>query len=292
MIDLHTHSTASDGTFTPSELVKYAAEKKIKVLALTDHDVTDGLEEAQHEAENQGIIFIPGIEINIAWPTGEFHLLGLGLKNVSPELKELIDFLREGRIQRNIQMIEKLQQQGIDITMEELQQRFSTTTLGRPHFAQLLVEKGIIKVRQQAFDRFFAKGRPCFVDRAGASLSEAVKAIKTSGGIPVQAHPLSMYVSWGKLEDKIIEIQQTGVQGLEAWHPGARISEAERLEEMAHKLGMIATAGSDFHGQKVRADRHIGETAGAKKIDDRFWEQELKPALLRIHGDDDLTFRQ
>ncbi|MCR5763936.1 MAG: PHP domain-containing protein [Treponema sp.] len=290
MIDLHSHSTASDGTFTPRELVKYAAEKKLKVLALTDHDTTDGLMEAQQEAKVQGITFVPGIEINIAWPTGEFHLLGLGLKKVSQELKDTIEFLKDGRIQRNVQMIEKLRQEGIDITLEELQQRFNANTLGRPHFAQLLVEKGIVKVRQQAFDQFFAKGRPCFVDREGASLTDAVKAIKSSGGIPVQAHPLSMYVSWGKLEDKIIEIQQSGVQGLEAWHPGARVAEAERLEEMAHKLGMIATAGSDFHGVKVRADRHIGETSGAKKIDDRFWEEELKPALLRIHGDDDLTF--
>ena len=292
MIDLHTHSTASDGMLTPGELVHYATEKKLKVLALTDHDTTDGLAEAQQQAHALGITFVPGIEINIAWPTGEFHLLGLGLKKVSQELRNIIDFLKEGRLQRNLQMVEKLQQAGVDITMEELQQRFNANTLGRPHFAQLLVEKGIVKVRQQAFDRFFAKGRPCFVDREGAALHDAVKAIKSSGGIPVQAHPLSMYVSWGKLEDKIIEIQQSGVQGLEAWHPGARVAEAERLEEMAHKLGMIATAGSDFHGVKVRADRHIGETAGAKKIDDRYWEEELKPALLRLHGDDDLTFRE
>lgn len=290
MIDLHSHSTASDGTFTPRELVKYAAEKKIKVLALTDHDTTEGLLEAQEEAKIQGITFVPGIEINIAWPTGEFHLLGLGLKTVSPELREIIDFLKEGRMQRNIQMIEKLQQEGISITLDELHEKFNTKTIGRPHFAQLLVDKGIVKIRQQAFDKYFAKGRPCFVDREGAALKDAVQAIKTSGGLPVQAHPLSMYVSWGKLEDKIIEIQQAGVKGLEAWHPGARLSEAERLEEMAHKLGMIATAGSDFHGVKVRADRHIGHTAGSLKIDDRFWEQELKPALSRIHDDDSLTF--
>lgn len=292
MIDLHTHSTASDGTFSPSELVRYAADKKIRVLALTDHDVTDGLMEAQQEAKNQGIIFIPGIEINVAWPTGEFHLLGLGLKKISAELRETMDFLKEGRIQRNVQMAERLRKEGIPISMEELITRFGEKNLGRPHFAQLLVEKGIVKVRQQAFDRFFAKGRPCFVDRAGASLTDAVKAIKSSGGIPIQAHPLSMYVSWGKLEDKIIEIQQSGVQGLEAWHPGARISEAERLEEMAHRLGMIVTAGSDYHGKTVRADRHIGETAGGFKINDRFWDEELKPALQRVHGDDDLTFEE
>ena len=179
MIDLHTHTTASDGTLTPSELVRYAAEKKIKVLAITDHDTTDGLEEAQQEAKIQGITFVPGIEINIAWPTGEFHLLGLGLKKVSPELREIIEFLKEGRIQRNLQMIEKLQQEGIPITLEELQQRFNANTLGRPHFAQFLVGKGVVKVRQQAFDRFFAKVRPCFVEREGAALRDAVQAIKS-----------------------------------------------------------------------------------------------------------------
>ena len=279
MIDLHTHSTASDGTYTPEQLIAYAHAKNLKAIALTDHDTIDGIIEAQEMAKKLDIEFIPGIELSIQWPTGEFHLLGLGLQTASDELKAAIEFLRQERDNRNKKMAEKLQEQGINITYDEVAEKAGTKTIGRPHFASLMIEKGFIKVRQQAFDKYFAKGRPCYVERTGLELEAAVKAIKSSGGIPVQAHPLSMYVSWGKIEDKIIEIQSTGVEGLEAWHPGIRVAEAYRLEELAHRLGMIATAGSDFHGEKVRADRKIGYTAGKSKIEDRYWYDELKPKL-------------
>ena len=154
-----------------------------------------------------------------------------------------------------------------------------------------MVEKGIVKQRQEAFDRFFAKGRGCFVERTGADLAEAVAAIKSSGGAPVQAHPLSMYVSWGKMDGVMEEIRDKGVLGLEAWHPGVRVAEAERLEELGHRLGMIVTAGSDFHGEKVRADRKLGHTAGGKHIGFRFWQEELQPLLCRLHGGNSMEFQ-
>ena len=279
MIDLHTHSTASDGVFSPADLIRHAADKGISVLALTDHDTTGGMEEARDEAEHKKIIFVGGIEITVQWPTGEFHLLGLGLTHTSPELTRLIDFLAKARRERNEKMAQKLRDEGLDISFEEVRERFGTENIGRPHFAAVLEEKGIVKTRQSAFDRFFAKGRPCYVDRVSADLEEAVHAIQTSGGIPVQAHPLSIYVSWGKMEETMTGIRDRGVRGLEAYHPGARSSEAERLEALAHKLGMFATAGSDYHGEAVRKDRHIGITAGDRKIDDRFYYEELLPNL-------------
>ncbi len=291
MIDLHTHSTASDGTYTPAQLMEYAHARNINAIALTDHDSIDGIIEAQKKARELSMEFIPGIELSIQWPTGEFHLLGLGLQSPSKELLGAIDFLRQERDNRNIKMVQKLQEQGIAITYEEVVEKAGTKTIGRPHFASLMIEKGFIRQRQQAFDQYFAKGRPCYVERTGLDLEDAVKAIKTSGGIPVQAHPLSMYVSWGKMEDTMIDIQMHGVEGLEAWHPGTRVSEAYRLEELARKLGMTATAGSDFHGEKVRADRKIGYTAGKSKIEDKFWYEELKPALEKIHKGADLEFR-
>lgn len=279
MIDLHTHSSASDGSLSPAQLVDYAASKGVSVLALTDHDTTDGLQEAAAQAQKANITFVPGIELNIEWPTGEFHLLGLGLKSVSPSLFSIISYLQDERNTRNKKMAFLLQNAGIPITLEEMSERFHTNALGRPHFAQLMVEKGIVKYRQQAFDRYLAKGRPFFVDRAGADLEQAVKAIEESGGVPVQAHPLSLYISWGKMEAAMTGIRDKGVLGLEAYHPGVRVSEGERLEKLARQLGMFVTAGSDFHGEKVRADRHIGYTTGGRKIDDRFWTQELQPKL-------------
>ena len=284
IIDLHTHSTASDGTYSPAELVVYAAARHLRVLALTDHDTIDGLQEAAEEARRQGLIFIPGIEINIAWPTGEFHLLGLGLRRLSPELRRILRFLADSREERNRLMAQRLQEAGIPVTLEEVSAHFNTKMIGRPHFAQYMEEKGFVKQRQLAFDKYFAKGRPCFVERTGAELADAVAAIKSSGGVPVQAHPLSMYVSWGKIDGVMEEIRDKGVMGLEAWHPGVRVAEAERLEELGHRLGMIVTAGSDFHGEQVRADRKLGHSAGGKQIDSRFWEEELQPLLRTLHG--------
>ena len=278
MIDLHTHSTASDGTFSPGDLVNKAVSKKLKVLAITDHDTVAGLEEAKKAAQNQDIIFIPGIELNIQWPTGEFHLLGLGLKQISDDLNSIITYLQRQRETRNQKIVELLNKDGFEMTMTELIDRFETESIGRPHIAQMMVEKGYVKQRQQAFDNFLGKGRKYYVDRAGADLSMASKAIKNSGGVPVHAHPLSLYLSINTLETTMEEIKAKGVMGLEAYHPAIRVSQGQQLEKIARKLDMFVTAGSDYHG-KVRADRHLGKTAGNEKINDRFYFEELAKYL-------------
>ncbi|WP_294428377.1 PHP domain-containing protein [uncultured Treponema sp.] len=281
MIDLHSHSSASDGIFSPKESAEYAIQKNLKVWALTDHDTVDGLSEAAKTCAASGteMIFVPGIEVNVRWPTGEFHLLGLGLRKYSEELRDLTADLTESRRRRNQEIVEKMNKDGIEVTLEEIEAMFSESQLGRPHFAAYLVKIGKVKRVQEAFDRFLGKGRPYHVNHEGADLDVAVEAIKSSGGIPVLAHPLSLYVSWGKMDETIEKIRNHGVAGLEAWHPAARINEGYKLEELAKKLGMFVTAGSDFHGKGVRADRHLGKTSGDRKIDDRFWFEELAPHL-------------
>lgn len=279
MIDLHSHSTASDGSLSPSELVSYAASKGVTVLALTDHDTLDGLAECGTACKNSGITFVPGVELNIDWPTGEFHLLGLSLKAVSPSLTALLKDLQESRIERNRKIVETMNNDGIPVSFEALSKHYDTKSLGRPHIADFLVKNKIVKTAQQAFDRFLGKGRPYYVGRQGLDLDEAISAIVDSGGIPVLAHPMSLYVSWGKIEPVLTDLFARGIKGLEAWHPGARVAECMRLEEMGRKLGFFITAGSDFHGEQVRKDRKIGHTAGMKKIDNRFWTEELEPAV-------------
>ncbi|HOS30047.1 MAG TPA: PHP domain-containing protein [Treponemataceae bacterium] len=279
MIDLHSHSTASDGSLSPSELVSYAASKGVTVLALTDHDTLDGLAECGTACKNSGITFVPGVELNIDWPTGEFHLLGLSLKAVSPSLTALLKDLQESRIERNRKIVETMNNDGIPVSFEALSKHYDTKSLGRPHIADFLVKNKIVKTAQQAFDRFLGKGRPYYVGRQGLDLDEAISAIVDSGGIPVLAHPMSLYVSWGKIEPVLTDLFARGIKGLEAWHPGARVAECMRLEEMGRNLGFFITAGSDFHGEQVRKDRKIGHTAGMKKIDNRFWTEELEPAV-------------
>ena len=231
------------------------------------------------EKSESEIIFIPGIEINIRWPTGEFHLLGLGLRRYSEDLKDLVADLTESRRNRNLEIVEKMNKDGIEVTLEDIEGLFAESQIGRPHFASYLMKIGKVKHRQEAFDRFLGKGRPYYATHDGADLDVAVEAIRSAGGVPVLAHPLSLYVSWGKMDETIEKIKNHGVEGLEAWHPAARINEGFKLEQLAKKLGMFVTAGSDFHGKGVRADRHLGKTSGDRKIEDRFYFEELLPHL-------------
>lgn len=273
MIDLHTHSTCSDGLLTPSELVKHAFSKNIKVLALTDHDTVAGNEEAKMECNKLGITFLPGIELNIEWPKGEFHLLGMGIKKIDNSLEKIIKDLQDGRDVRNAQIIQKMKDDGFDADLNEIQQKFNTLCLGRPHFAAYMVEKKIVKTRQQAFDKYLGKNCPWYIERVGANLDESIAAIKASGGIPIMAHPLSIYVSWGKIKPIMENLYERGIVGIEAYHPGARVGECIRLEELAREIGFLVTAGSDYHGEAIRADRKIGHTCGGRKIEDRFWDE-------------------
>lgn len=283
MIDLHVHTTASDGQYTPTDIIGMAAEKNIKIIAITDHDTVAGLEEGKKAAEKAGITLVQGIELNInnsaVNVNGEFHLLGLGLKNISSSLTKIIEDLMNNRNFRNQEIIKKIQADGFDLTLEEMLEDFPNTVIGRPHFAAELVKKKIVKTRQLAFDKYLAKGRPWYVNRVGANLDEAITAIKDSGGSPVLAHPMSLYLSWGKLPDALQNYYERGIEGLEAFHPGARVTECLRLEELGRKIGYFITAGSDFHGEKIRSDRKLGYTCGGKKIEDKYWE-DIKEILL------------
>ena len=282
MIDLHVHTTASDGQFTPSQIIQMAVDKDLSRIAITDHDTAAGLEEAKAAAQELKINFVAGTELNISFPTGEFHLLGLGFTNISPSLNEIFEDLVKSRQERNETIISKMQKDGVQISLEEVQKDYPDTILGRPHFAAELVKKKVVKNRQMAFDKYLAKGRPWYVDRVGANLDQAIVAIKESGGLPVVAHPMSLYLSWGKLPETLQNFYERGVAGIEAYHPGARMTECLRLEELARKIGFFVTAGSDFHGPKVRADRKLGHTCNDKPIENRFWDEELGKYLNRI----------
>ena len=275
MIDLHVHTTASDGQYTPAQIIQKASEKNIKVLAITDHDTTDGVAEAQSEGKKLGITVVAGIEINISFPTGEFHLLGLGLKESSKSLINIVENVIKNRNERNLQIIEKMNEDGVPLTIQEIETDFPSTVIGRPHFAAELVKHGIVKTRQQAFDQYLARGRKWYVPRVCTNLDEAIIAIQESGGVPVLAHPMSLYLSWGRLPEFLTDCYEKGVAGIEAFHPGARVTECLRLEELGRKIGFFITAGSDFHGEKIRADRKLGHTCGGKKIDDKYYFDEL-----------------
>ena len=279
MIDLHTHSSASDGSLTPFSLIAEAAKRGISAIALTDHDTIQGNEEAAKAAIEHGIGFIPGVELEITWNHGgEFHLLGLGIKKPSPSFLSSLKELGRRRQERNMEIVQKMNEAGISASYDDVISLACGSTeagakplvapsIGRPHFAALLTKLKIVKNREQAFLRYLAKGRPFFIPKAGLEFEQALGIIHESGGYAVLAHPMSLYVSWGHLPDLVESLQQKGLDGLEAWHPSTKLSACKRLAALGEKLGLYITAGSDFHGE-ARPDRKIGITTGGEKINE------------------------
>jgi len=276
MIDLHTHSTASDGSFSPSALIAEAAKRGLSAIALTDHDTTAGLEEASKAAKTSGIRFIRGIEFEIAWSqNGEFHLLGLGLGGLKDEFTSAMEELRARREKRNMEIVDKMNKAGIEVSYSEIKASASGSaghSIGRPHIAAFMAKKKIVKNRNQAFSRYLGKGRPFYIAKVGLEFETALKIIHESGGIAVLAHPMSLYTAWGKLPELIKSFKEKGLDGIEAWHPSAKVSSCKRLEDLGRKLGLYVTAGSDFHGE-ARKDRKLGFTAGGKKISETYLDE-------------------
>ena len=291
MIDLHTHSTASDGSLSPSSLVEEAIKRGLSAIALTDHDTVGGLAEAADAARGKGIRFIPGIELQILWDEengGEFHLLGLGIQKPSPGFMAAVEDLARRREERNLEIIRKMNAAGLEASYDDIcriaraesnDEEAGTSfakSIGRPHFAAFLVMKKIVRNREQAFARYLGKGKPFYVPKAGLEFEQTAALIRESGGIAVLAHPMSLYVSWGRLPGLVKNLKERGLDGLEAWHPTAKESACRRLEELGRNMELHVTAGSDFHGE-ARPDRKLGITAGGKKIADSYLEELLIP---------------
>ncbi|MCX7024434.1 MAG: PHP domain-containing protein [Spirochaetes bacterium] len=269
MIDLHSHSSASDGTLSPSALVDLAAERRLAALALTDHDTVAGLEEAGMRAAEKGLRLVRGVEIEIAFMPGEFHLLGLDLGAVSPELAGALAGLARSREERNRRIVWRLRNEGIGIDYDELVAASGSSCMGRAHIAKRLVELKVVRTKQAAFDRYLAKGRPMYEAKDCLELAAAVDLIGKSGGLSFVAHPLSLFVSWTRLRELFAAWRELGVDGIEAWHPTAKRGHCERLERMGVEFGFRIAAGSDFHGVS-RPDRMLGRTAGDLDISDRY----------------------
>ncbi|MFP4363285.1 MAG: PHP domain-containing protein [Spirochaetia bacterium] len=279
MIDLHTHSIASDGEHPPDVLIELAYEKNIRLLALTDHDTLDGLEPAKKAADRLGIAFLPGVEIETEFSPGTLHILGLGLYGDRGELDLGLKNLREKRLERNLAMIEKMNDFGIKVKLTDIQSISGSQICSRPHFAEYLVQKGVVKNSKQAFEKFLTPHRPFYEPKETMSVASAINLILSAKGIPVLAHPLSTYLSWGRLRELIQELSELGIQGIEAFHSNCKPRASERLVEIAGEIGLFVTSGSDFHGSFL-ADRKLGRTMKGRKIPDSDMPKELLEHML------------
>jgi len=272
MVDLHTHSTASDGQLTPTELVALAKTQGLDVLALTDHDTVGGLAEAEAACRQSGIVFVPGIEIEVHVDRGEFHLLGLGLILDSPALSEVLTSLQEKRAARNRRIVAKMQESGIKVDYEDIEPLAKGGQIGRPHFARFLVDHGVVETIQDAFDHFLGRGLAFYEPKAALDFPAAVSWIHAVGGLAVVAHPLSLQLSLTLLEERLTQWKGEGLDGIEAWHPGAAPRQCRRLETLARRLGLKISAGSDFHGAH-RPGRNLGLTSGGRRIERSIYEE-------------------
>jgi 3',5'-nucleoside bisphosphate phosphatase len=249
LIDLHTHSTFSDGTCSPEKLMKLAKRAGVSTIALTDHDTTRGIEEGARYAEQNDIRFIRGVELEIEMEHGEFHLLGLGLAKNLGEFESMLSSVRNYRNERNLEMIEKMNMAGIKISIEEVEEIAKGDIVARPHFAKVLIKRKIVKNTEEAFGKYLEKGKPFYSPKKTLTLDRAIELIGASGGKPIIAHPFSLLLPWNLMTDFILDAKRSGVAGIEAYHPKIDFSSCRKLEAFAKEHGLLVTGGSDFHGE-------------------------------------------
>lgn len=247
-IDLHVHTTASDGTMSPKEVVSLATMLGLKAIALTDHDTMAGLQEAGEAAELMGISVVPGIEISSEYQGKEVHVLGYFLDPEAQKLKDYIQWVGQSRKTRNEKILEKLQKKGYDITLEQLEEKFPGATLGRPHIAQRLVELGAVSSVKEAFRRYLDTGRSCYVPRQYIPFADGVKLIRDCGGVAVLAHPLQYGYGKAELEALVKTAVEAKVTGMEILYTGYTQGDIQKLYDLAEKYTLLPTGGSDFHG--------------------------------------------
>jgi len=250
-IDLHTHTTASDGIYSPSALIDYAVSKGVRALAVTDHDTTGGLEEAVRHAATTDIELIPGIEFSIDYSGGTFHLVGLGIDFHHPGYREVTEWLQHERDMRIVRMVDDLRAHDIDISIDEVRLESAGASIGRPHVARILVKKGYAPSVTDVFKEFLVKGKPGYAKKKKIALGDALTLIRDSGGISAVAHPISMnFGDFNSFRTMVKGFAAEGLQGIEAYASMHTLDEVKKFLEIAEEFGLLVTGGSDFHGDK------------------------------------------
>jgi len=273
-VDLHLHSTESDGTDSPSEVVRLAADAGLSTIALTDHDTLDGIGEAMEAAAAHGVSLIPGTELSVEWPTGTMHMLVYYLEPAPGPLQDRLLALRSARHDRNRRILEALSDVGVDISYDEVTTEAGGEVVGRPHIAALLVARGHSTDIADAFDRYLARGRIAYADRLRLGAVEAIELSRASGAVPVIAHPHTLGVSRDEYAAAFTSLAKQGLGGIEAWYAEYDGDVRQHLADLATQLGLVATGGSDYHG-RYKPALSVGTGRGDLHVPDRVVDQLL-----------------
>ena len=261
MIDLHTHSTASDGSMSPKSLVALAEKIGLRAMALTDHDTVDGLGEAIAAAESLEVELVPGIELSCALPGGTLHIVGLFVDHLDPGLSLRLERVMRMRNERNPRLAKRLAEIGVPVTMEEAAAASGTDVVGRPHFAQVMIEKGYVADAGEAFTRYLGKDGLAHVEKERLNPDEAIALIAGAGGVPILAHPDQTKRTGDDLDALVWELKEMGLMGIETFCSPYHTQMVHDYSALAKRHGLLRSGGTDFHGApkpKIKLGRGFG----------------------------------
>lgn len=265
IVDLHTHSTASDGSDPPAELVALALEAGLDALALTDHDTQEGLPDAIAAADGSGLELIPGVELSLAHEGGAMHLIVLWLEPGRGSLQDRLAGLQSGRTARNAEIVSRLNAAGMELTLEEVEEVAGGGTVGRPHIAAVMMRRGYVPDIHTAFELWLGQGRPAYADRDRLAPEEAIALARESGAVPVLSHPHTLGITTAaEMAALLTRLRRSGLVGLEAVYGSYRRHEREGYADLALRFGLLPSGGSDYHGTYkpgLRLGRGLGDLA-------------------------------
>ena len=265
IVDLHVHSSASDGTLAPAEVTALALETGLCAYALTDHDTTDGIDEAVDAAAGTGLEVVPGTELSCLYEGTEIHMLGLFLDHHAPELGNALAGLRSDRERRNEEMIRRFQNDGFRISLEDLTAEEPDAVITRAHFARALVKKGYVSSMEQAFRSYLDHGKKYCPPKQTVAPEEAIRLIRSAGGFPALAHPIQYKLGWKKTEALILALKEAGLMGVEVYYSSHTQNDSMKLREICRRLDLLPTGGSDFHGSN-KPDISLGFGRGRLRV--------------------------
>ena len=279
-VDLHTHSNRSDGSDEPAQLVRTAAAKNLSAVALTDHDTLEGIDEARRAAQGLPVELIPGVEISCEWAPGAMHVVVLFLEPAGGPLQDRLAELQASRSQRNYRIADRLRRLGIDITMEEVAQESPIGVVGRPHFAAVLVRKGVVADIPTAFTEYLGNRAPAYVPRLRLEPEEAISLGRASGGVPILSHPHTLgHTSAEEFAVTYRRLTAAGLVGIDAYYGDYTPDQREDLAATARSFGLIPSGGSDYHGS-YKEGLELGSGRGDLEVPDSVLEE-----LRSVHND-------
>jgi len=260
-VDLHVHSTYSDGTNTPKELIKLAENEGLSAIALTDHDTLDGIPDALDAAKNSSVELIPGVELSTNFNNTEVHIVGLFLDHNNKQINDYLIYQRQSRIDRNIQMCQKFCDIGINITYDKMCELYPDAVITRAHFADYLVKNKYTGDRNEAFDRYLSPGKPCFVNRHKVDPEEAIAVIHKAHGAAILAHPVLYHLGKDQMNALLEHVCSAGIDGIEAIYSTYKPADERYIRKIAAKHNLLISGGSDYHGANkpnIKLGRGLG----------------------------------